>query len=118
MQQARKEPEKCPRLSETRAFSYEQLSEIEEREKKCKEAGCDAESISGRTMTAETIAEAIDAELVEYTKWVNGDVYAFTLYDENGEQVDSCGGFFDIEDIREHLPEDWKDEPLMPYLKA
>lgn len=77
-----------------------------------------AQSISGRTMTAETIAEAIDAELVEYTKWVNGDVYAFTLYDENGEQVDACGGFFDIEDIREHLPEDWKDEPLMPYLKA
>jgi len=43
MQQARKEPEKCPRLSETRAFSYEQLSEIEEREKKCKEAGCDGD---------------------------------------------------------------------------
>lgn len=74
-----------------------------------------AQSISGRTVTAEDIAKSIDEELKEYTKWANGEVYRFTLYDEHGEVEDSCGGFYDIEHIREHLPEDWKDEKLEEY---
>lgn len=76
-----------------------------------------AQSISGGTYTAKMIAKAIDAELEEYTKWSNGEVYAFTLYDENGEVEESCGGFYDIEDIRENLPEDWKKEKLEDYFK-
>lgn len=75
-----------------------------------------AESISGRTVTAEDIAKSIDAELEEYTQWCNGEVYRFTLYDENGIEEDSCGGFYALEDIREHLPEDWKGEPLNQYI--
>lgn len=75
-----------------------------------------AQSISGETHTAESIAKAIDAELEVYTKWCNGEVYRFTLYGENGEQEDACGGFYDIEDIRESLPEDFKDEKLEEYL--
>lgn len=74
-----------------------------------------AKSISGETHTEESIARAIDAELEVYTKWANGEVYRFTLYDENGVEEDSCGGFYDIEDIRESLPEDWKDEELKDY---
>jgi len=75
-----------------------------------------AESISGETYTEDSIAKVIDAELDIYTKWCNGEVYQFTLYDENGVEEDSCGGFYDIEDIRESLPEDWKDEKLEEYL--
>lgn len=75
-----------------------------------------AQSISGETFTAEKIAEHIDAELAEYTAWANGEVYAFTLYDEKGEVEESCGGFYDIEHIREHLPDDWKNEDLSKYL--
>lgn len=74
-----------------------------------------AQSLSGGTYTAEDIAKAIDAELAEYTSWCNGEVYRFTLYDEAGEVIESCGGFYDIEDIREHLPEDWKNERLEEY---
>jgi hypothetical protein len=76
-----------------------------------------AQSISGETHTAESIAKVIDAELAIYTQWANGEVYRFTLYDADGEEVDSCGGFYDIEDIRESLPEDWKEEKLEQYLK-
>lgn len=76
-----------------------------------------ASSISGRTETTESIAKAIDEELETYTSWANGEVYRFTLYDENGEVEDSCGGFYSIEDIREYLPEDWKDEKLEDYIK-
>jgi hypothetical protein len=46
---------------------------------------------------------------------MNSEVYRFVLYDEKGEIEDSCGGFYDIEDIKEHLPEDWKDEEMSNY---
>lgn len=76
-----------------------------------------AQSISGETHTAESIAKAIDAELEVYTSWANGEVYRFTLYDEHGEVEDSCGGYYAIEDMREALPDEWKDEPLEQYQK-
>lgn len=59
----------------------------------------------------------IDAELDTYTKYVNGEVYGFLLYGDDGEVEDSCWGFYDIEDIREHLGDEWKGEDLMDYIK-
>lgn len=76
-----------------------------------------AESLSGGTYTAEDIAKAIDTELEEYSRWCNGEVWQFTLYDENGVEEDSQGGFCDIEDIRERLPDEWKGEKLEQYIK-
>jgi hypothetical protein len=38
------------------------------------------------------------------------------LYNEKGDIEDSCGGFYDIEDIRESLPEEFKDEDLSKYV--
>lgn len=59
----------------------------------------------------------IKAELDMYNAWVNGEIYRFTLLDDKGEQVDSVGGFYNIEDIRNYLPtEEWKDEKLEYYL--
>jgi len=76
-----------------------------------------AQTISGETFTAGRIAKCIDAELETYTQWVNGEVYAFTLYDENGEVQESCGNMYSIEDIREYLPKEWKGERLEDYEK-
>jgi hypothetical protein len=59
----------------------------------------------------------IKSELETYTKWANGEVYGFTLYDDKGELEDSCYGFYDIDDIKEHLPAEWKDEDLTAYIK-
>lgn len=75
-----------------------------------------AESISGSTHTDESIQKAIDAELEIYTQWCNGEVYQFTLYGEDGDIEESCGGFYEIEDIREYLPEEWKDEIMAEYV--
>jgi len=61
--------------------------------------------------------EVIKQELETYTQWANGEVYSFILYDNNGDIEDSCSGFYDIEEIREHLPEEWKDEKLSDYMK-
>jgi hypothetical protein len=76
-----------------------------------------AKRISGQRHTTESIEKAIDGELETYTQWANGEVYRFTLLDDEGEQVDGCGGLYDIEDVREYLPtEDWDNEKLSDYL--
>jgi hypothetical protein len=75
-----------------------------------------AESIAGETHTKESIEKCIDAELETYTAWCNGEVYSFILYGDDGEMIENCGGFYDIEDIREYLPEEWKNENLSDYL--
>lgn len=58
----------------------------------------------------------IDGELEEYTAWVNGEIYGFTLYDEQGEVVDGCTGFYDLEAIQMELPKEWAGEDMRDYL--
>lgn len=59
----------------------------------------------------------IKAELENYNRYVNGEVYSFVLYNEQGEIEDSCCGFYDIESIREYLPKEWEKEDLEDYIK-
>lgn len=58
----------------------------------------------------------IDDELKIYNAWANGEIYGYTLYDENGEQAVSVGGFYDLESIQDELPAEWKDEKLTEYM--
>jgi hypothetical protein len=60
--------------------------------------------------------KVIAQELELYNKWVNGEVYGFSLYDDNGDLVDSCGDFYDLEDMRENLPKEWAKEDLEKYI--
>ena len=60
--------------------------------------------------------KCIKQELKSYNQYVNGEMLMFILYDKNGEVVDSCGGFYDIEDMREYLPKEWNKEDLSEYL--
>ena len=59
--------------------------------------------------------KVIQAEIDLYNKYVGGEIYQFVLIDKDGEFEDSCCGFYKIEDIREHLPEEWKNEDLEKY---
>lgn len=63
------------------------------------------------------IVPCITAEIETYNKYVNGEIYSFILYDENGNIEDSCSGFYDIEDIRFRLPVDMREEDLTEYMK-
>ena len=56
-------------------------------------------------------------ELKTYNSWINGENYRFTLYDKNGEIADSCSGFYSVDNIREHLPDEFKNENLQDYLQ-
>lgn len=58
----------------------------------------------------------IQYELDLYEKWGNGEVYGFLLEDEDKNIIDSCSGFYDINEIKEYLPEEYQDKNLHEYL--
>lgn len=60
--------------------------------------------------------KVINQELENYNKWVNGEVYRYTLYDNNGEIDDTCGGFYGLDDVKEYLPAEFQDEDLTQYI--
>jgi hypothetical protein len=60
--------------------------------------------------------KVINDELDLYNKWAIGEVYCYALWDKNGTYEDGSSGFYDIEDIRAELPEEWKNENLEDYL--
>lgn len=61
--------------------------------------------------------DIIRAEIKTFNSYMNGEVYGYTLYDEAGELIDSCGGFYSLNDIRESLPEEYKNEDLSEYMR-
>lgn len=40
-------------------------------------------------------------EMETYEQWAEGDVYGFIVRDADGEQVESCWGFYGFDDVRE-----------------
>lgn len=60
--------------------------------------------------------KVIKQELEEYTQWANGEVFSFTLYDDNGDLIDAVGGFYNIDHIKEYLPDEFKNEDLSRYI--
>ncbi len=62
------------------------------------------------------LEKLVNGVLAEYSKYINGEIYEFMLYDEQGEVVESGGNIFDVADIKELLGADWKGENMMEYL--
>lgn len=58
----------------------------------------------------------IKEELENYNSWVNGEVYSYILYNEEGEIEDSCGGLYELDYIKEYLPPEFENEDLSDYL--
>ena len=63
----------------------------------------------------EDFEKVIKAELDIYNQYCNGEIYDFVLYNEEGDVIDSCGGFYSIDEIKECLPEEFQDEDLNDY---
>lgn len=63
----------------------------------------------------EDFEKVITAELDIYNQYCNGEIYYFVLYNEEGDVIDSCGGFYSIDEIKEYLPEEFQDEDLNDY---
>jgi hypothetical protein len=59
--------------------------------------------------------DLIDAEVAEYSAYLNGEVYGFQLFNECGDEESSCWGFYGLQSIPamlEHL-----DEKQAAYLR-
>lgn len=94
------------RLGSQHGFDYSNNGFYIITEKTQKEIGAKAKNF-------ETI---INSELDLYNKYINGEIFSMTLYDEDGELQNSCNSFYNIEDIREELPKEFEKENLEDYL--
>jgi len=60
-----------------------------------------ARKVTGmKRLTAKGEAKALDymrADVETYDQWLRGDVYGYTVTDPNGEEVDSCWGYYGTE---------------------
>ena len=58
----------------------------------------------------ERVEALLKGEVEQYDQYLRGDIYRFELSDENGEVVDSCGGFYgdDWENngLKDHIPDE------------
>lgn len=54
--------------------------------------------------------DLLRAQLRDYTSYANGEVYRAEVYDENGEIIDCCSGFYGDVEPDHFLPYDWKLE--------
>ena len=61
-------------------------------------------------------SNVVAQELETYTKWANGEVYGFNLYDEDGELQDGYGDIYDIDDIVSGLPTEFDGEDITQYI--
>ena len=59
-----------------------------------------------KDMTEEQIEKIIKSELDTYSQYANGEVYEFTEYDEDGKEVQSVGGYYDMDQIKEYLEDE------------
>lgn len=68
-----------------------------------------------RKAKKENAARAI---LKEYNAWCNGEVYYYSIEDETGFHVDSCGGFCDAEHMFETISScaDFGDDPEFEFI--
>lgn len=50
--------------------------------------------------------------LETWQKCNDGDFYGYTVTDNYGEEIDSCGGFWDVESMKDFLPDYITDEQI------
>lgn len=58
------------------------------------------------------ITELLISETKTYDNYLTGDCYGFKITDENGEELDACGGFFgdDLKDVLHEMQDQSSDE--------
>lgn len=72
----------------------------------------DARSWWGKKLITKKLREKIEAgiqaEVEEYDQYLRGDVYGYVVKDAQGEELDSCWGFFGMEAVKEAAEEQAK----------
>lgn len=68
---------------------------------------CDAEDIRREKVTLEQAEKCLRTEIRVQDQYIRGEVYGVEIYDEDGEEMYSCYGFFG---------DDWKNNGLMEHV--
>ena len=55
------------------------------------------------------VKEVLKSEVKAYDQWVNYPAYCVTIYDKNAEFVDSCCGYYDVEQARSDFGISYRD---------
>lgn len=58
---------------------------------------CTREAAKEYSQSEDAISELLKMEVDIFSKFLSGEVYGFVLEDEDGIEIDSCYGFYDIE---------------------
>lgn len=58
----------------------------------------------------ELATKVLIAEVEEYDKYLSGDVYGYEVEDVEGNFIDSCWGFYDLDYLLEEQGFSWRDE--------
>lgn len=51
---------------------------------------------------AEKARDCLTSEVDVYSMWANGDAYGYVIENENGDSLDSCFGYYGIDDVIEN----------------
>jgi len=51
------------------------------------------------------IEDILKAEILTYSQFLSGEVYGYIVTDQDGEEVDSCWGFYGMESVKEMADE-------------
>jgi len=46
------------------------------------------------------VTKQLNQELKTYAQYLEGEVYWFSITDKNGDEVDSCGGYYGLDEIK------------------
>lgn len=57
----------------------------------------------------ERAEEILLAEVEIYDSYLRGEVYGYIVEDKEGNVIDSCWGFYSIKDMKEYVPEEFKN---------
>lgn len=57
--------------------------------------------------TDEEIRNIVNEELEMYTQYLNGEVYSYVVEDSDGNVIDSCAGFYNMDEMIEDIDWDW-----------
>ena len=89
----------CPWDSGFAGFIYVSYEDIK------KEYGC--KYVTRRII--QKVRDFLKSEVKTYDQWVNDPSYEITIYDKDGEVVDSLGGFYEVESILDYFGISEKD---------
>lgn len=62
----------------------------------------------------DTVKTYAVGELEDYENYANGNVYYWSVEDPDGNVLESCGGYYDIDDCMSEGVDSVPDEPYMP----